>query len=370
MNRGLQRIGFCLLAVSIATGGCAPEKEEALSQAVPVEVVDLEAGDIPLTLEAAGLVQPAARIFVIGEVPGEIAEIGVDVGDRVEAGQRVAHIDDTDYRLAYNDAEAALAVARANVDRATLTYGRVKKLHEMAALSQDQFDEAESVYHVAQAMLRRAEAGHALAREQLGKCNIESSISGWIAKKNIDKGALVSPEIPLFEVIDIETLKVFIQVTEKDYARIDPDDAVEIRCDAYPGERFSGSITKIGIDADLATGNFSVEIRLDNGDLRLKSGMSAHVTITTDVLAQVIAVPQKALLVRQSGNLVFLVDDAGKARAGSVTAGLSLGDNVIITDGLAPGDRLVVSGQHYLEEGTAVDIKTASAPMEQSASGF
>jgi RND family efflux transporter MFP subunit len=115
-------------------------------------------------------------------------------------------------------------------------------------------------------------------------------------------------------------------------------------------------VDKIGIKADSRTNTFEIEILVDNPDFRLKAGLTARVTIQTEVIPNAVMIPQNSVIFRESGKEVFVVDENNLAVARNVTLGRVDGSDVRILDGLNTGDKLVVAGGPYLKPGDKVVV--------------
>jgi len=353
-----------VFGAALAVGAGCTKQEEATTHEAPVavDVMEVRAMDLPLAIDLVGSVQPVRRVRVGAEVPGRVVKVLVDMGDKVVRMDRLALLDRTNFELALQEAEGNLAMAMAGLSKATLTLERVERLHEKNAIAQNRYDEAQIGYDVAQAQLERAKAAVGIAKERLSKTTVISPFNGWVSHRLAEVGAQVAPGIPLFVIIDLSKVKITVAVTDKDYALIDADDPVEITVDALPGENFAGAINKIGVDADPKTGTFSIEITAPNSGARLKGGMMAHVKIVREVVQGAIVIPQSAVLIRGDERIAFIVGPDDRAARRPLTLGSTLSDDVIITSGLKVGDRLIVRGQHYLQEGSKLSILSSGGP--------
>ena len=356
-------LALCIALAAGTLAGCS-KPEEVVPQEIPVavDVMEIRARDLPLAIELVGSVQPARRARVGAEVPARVVKIVADMGDKVDKGDRLALLDRTNFELARQEAEGNLSMARAGLSKATLTLERVEKLHKKNAIAQNRYDEAQIGHDVAQAKLERAKAAVGIARERLSKTAVIAPFDGWVSHRLAEVGGQVAPGIPVFVIIDLATVKITVAVTDKDYAQIDVDDPVEITVDALPGELFAGSISKIGVDADPKTGTFSIEISAPNPGTRLKGGMMAHIKIVKEIILGAIVIPQSAVLIRGNERIAFVIGPDGRAARRVLTLGATIGDDVIVTSGLragllgSPGDRLVIQGQHFLKEGSAISL--------------
>jgi RND family efflux transporter MFP subunit len=156
--------------------------------------------------------------------------------------------------------------------------------------------------------------------------------------------------------VDLDAVRVLIHLTERDYVHLDRSDPLTVAMEASPESVFKGRIDRIGIKADERTNTFDVEILVDNPNLFLKAGMTARVRVTTAVIPGAIMIPQSAVLYRQDRREVFVAGSDQKAEVREIELGRSEGAVVQVLKGLIAGDRLVVTGGHYLKSGDRIMI--------------
>jgi RND family efflux transporter MFP subunit len=311
--------------------------------------------DLPLVVEAVGRMTADHEVVVSAEVSGVAAGYEADVGDAVTENQVLVRLDEKDYRLALAEAKAALAQAAAVSEAASKTYGRMRTLVSTKTVTQDQFDQAEAEYRSAAAALARAKAVVDITEEKLKKTTITAPFAGRVASRSIERGQIVAPGSPLFQLVDLTKVRIKVHLSEKDFVHLDPDDPVIVSLDIFPGKSFPGRLGRIGVAADPRTNTFEAEMVVDNPDFLLKAGMTARVRLTTRILTGAVLIPQATVLYRENWAEVFVVDpQSHKARGRTVRLGLGQGDQIQVLEGLTPGDRLVVTGSSYLKEGDPV----------------
>lgn len=295
-------------------------------------------------------------VTLSAQVPGEISHYNVDVGERVVEGDILARIDPTDYQLALEEARSNLIAARARLSAARNAYNRFKKLLPGEVVSQDTFDKVEADYKTALAQEGQAQARVDIAEERLKETVITAPFSSVVAIRHIEIGQMIGTNDPLMTLIDLSRVRVKAFLAEKDFVHVDHTDAVTVTVDAYPARKFIGRIDRLDVKADPATNTFGVEIVIDNKDLVLKACLSVRVRITVEVLPDAILIPQSAVLFRENGAEVFIVDDNQTARQRTVEPGETQGDLVRIVTGLRGGESLIIKGQNYVKPGNKVTI--------------
>lgn len=184
-------------------------------------------------------------------------------------------------------------------------------------------------------------------------------IIGWVF---LDEGAGVSPPspspqmgTPIFRIVNMDRVKVVINVIEKDLPKIKRGQTAEVRVDAYPDKSFTGKVSLVSPVVDRLTRSASVEITLSNPKHLLKPGMFAEVKITQSTEKEAILIPGYAILERGDQKIVFVVKQQ-KAFSKAVETGEFGSDFIQIKAGLAPGDTLIISGQHKVNDGDSIRI--------------
>ena len=184
-------------------------------------------------------------------------------------------------------------------------------------------------------------------------------IVGWVF---LDEGAGVSPPSPspqmgttIFRIVNMDKVKVVINVIEKDLPKIKIGQTAEVRVDAYPDKSFTGRVSLVSPVVDRLTRSASVEITLSNPKHLLKPGMFAQVKIVERIEKQAILVPSYAVLERGDKKIVFLIKEQ-KAFSKSIETGDFGSDFIEVKQGLAAGDTLIVSGQHRVDNGDSIRI--------------
>jgi RND family efflux transporter MFP subunit len=336
-----------------------PETEEEVvvqDKPVPVRIKEVKARDLPVIVKSTGRLEPNREVVLSAEVSGIVDNYTADVGDEVAENQVVVMLESADYVLALNEARANLEAARARLAAAEKTFNRFKSLLPREVISQEAYDKAEADYKSAKAAVSQMEAMVSISRRRLKKCSIKSPFDSFVSARLVELGKNVGIGDPLMGIFDLKRMWVKIHLNERDYVHLDRDDPVEVKIEVFPDISFKGHVERVGIKADPGTNTFDVEIMVENPDIILKAGLTARVNITTEVIDAAIMIPQSCILFRETKKEVFIIDNDQKAVPREVTLGHVKGSLVRILDGLAPGDRLVVTGGQYLKPGTRVVI--------------
>ena len=172
-------------------------------------------------------------------------------------------------------------------------------------------------------------------------------------------GTYVSPGTPLFRIVNIDSLRLRLGVSQADVVRVRPDAEVRIIADAMGDRPFSGRIRSIAPEADESTRTFTIEVILPNPpDRPLRDGVVVRAELVLEKRESVIAIPRESVF-RRSGGAYLFVADGEAARRREVRLGPMIDGRVVIDEGLAPGDRVVVVGMQNLRDGMALKIETS-----------
>lgn len=338
--------------------GCSPSEESNTPQPKPrsVRIEKITSQDLPIMVRSVGRLVPNREVVVSAQVTGILMQMNADVGTKVASGEALVKLDPTDYTLALNEALANLESARARRVAAENTYARAKRLLPDNAITPELFDQAEADYRSSKALVAQLKAVADIARQRLGKTVIDAPFDGYVSQRLVELGQNVAVGQPVMSIADMKTMRVRIHINEHDYVHLDKDDPVTVLVEAFSESPFTGRVDKIGIKADDRTNTFEVEILLDNSQFALKAGLTARVSIQTEVIRDTIMIAQESVLFREDRKEVFVIEQGNRAAARRVTLGRVEGSLVRILEGLVPGDNLVVTGGQYLKPGDEVIV--------------
>ena len=261
-------------------------------------------------------------------------------------------------------AEASLKVAHAQIATRiwekdiTLAEAQVKKAEANLSTTKDL--EAAKSWEVeiisAETAMVQAKAALGLAQERLEDATITAPISGIVSHRHLDLGGMASPTTPIFEVVEMDTVKAIVGVIESDLGRLKLKAKASIRVDALT-DPVTGEISLISPTLESASRTAKVEIKIENASMNLKPGMFAKVTIPVEIHENAILIPRSSVLedANQDQRSVFVVtQDVSERR--QIGVGLSQGSDVEVISGLSEGDAVVIAGQHSLRDGEIVTV--------------
>lgn len=308
---------------------------------VPVSTTPVKKMQLVNVISLVGVVNASSDVDIISEAQGLVVDVKVKVGDYVRAGTVLFQIDDVIMR-------SNLASVEINFLKAKRDFERSETLFQENSISAAQLD-------LARLQMKAAESQLTLAKKQLADTQIKAPISGTINKRMVEAGTMVNPGTPVANIVDISTLKVLLNVSEKDAFQIKTNEQAEITTDVYPGVKFYGRVDNIASKADEAH-TYPVEVKLtNNSKYPLKAGMFARVNFTFQSTGESLAIPREALVGSIKDARVYTVSGQ-YARLRNIVVGNSSSNFIEILSGLTENEIVVTNGQNNLSDNTKVVV--------------
>lgn len=358
-----------------------------------VGVVQVQPQRVVLTTQLPGRTSAYLVAEVRPQVGGIVKARTFKEGSDVKAGQPLYQIDPATYKAAYDADNAALAKAQASVKTARLKAERYKELRAIQAVSQQDYDDAVATLEENQAQVASAKAQLESSRINLAYARIDAPITGRIGKSSVTPGALVtaSQSTALATVQQLDPLYVDVSQSSASLLRLKQAMArgdlqksgansakVQLILEdgsAYPLE---GTLEFSDVTVDQNTGTITLRAVFPNPTGDLLPGMYVRALLQEGVKDQALLVPQQAVLRDGAGKpYAYIVDSNNTLQRRSLETDRAVGDQWLIQDGIAAGDRLVVDGQQRAAPGVVVNVTpwspdtqastaTASAPVTTS----
>jgi len=332
---------------------------EESSVATPVKVFTVKRENISEKLHNTGLIQAWKEITITPDIGGKIDKIHVEEGDMVRQGQLLAELDTRAFWLQLEQAEAGVVVAEANLEDAKRNMDRMERLNEESAVSEQQYEKIKLLYEAAGAQLQQAGAVLNLAKHNVEVSRMRAPFSGVVASLNAEVGDVINPMMGGFfpnegilTLMDYSRIKLEVEVSQRDAARIEKGQMAQVEVAAFPGRGFQGRVSLVNQTADPQSKKFAVVVVLENQELLLKPNTFGDVTFIVGVHENVLVFPPKAVLEK---SYVFVVQGETVKKVG-VTLGFQNQDLVEVISGLKEGDRVIIEGNYGLEEGAYIDI--------------
>lgn len=343
-----------------AEGSVETTSSNAFSTDIPIPVEGVRAirGTLTLTVTAAAEAAPWREAVLPSHRAGQVARVGVREDDRVAARQEVAAIDPTEYRMELREAQAELETARASFRELTLFDDRIADAEARA--ERERIARARSGLDGAEVRVERAELN-------LSRTVVRAPFAGRVASIEAQAGEWVAAGDPLMRVVDIDPIRVEVQVLDSEVRWLERDGAAEVQFSALPGEVFAGRIASINpiVDPELRTAR--VTVLVPNPDGRALPGMYARVRLEAREFPNRVLVPPAAILERDRRPMLFVFEGderGGLAKWRYVTPGLGNEQMVELIE--AEGTELVEPGEVVLTDGHFSLIHDARVRLVES----
>ena len=341
-------------------------KSSVDEKTVPVEVEVVSNGSIEERIELASWIKANKIVGVKSKVAGRIETlqlvsnsgdiVAVEEGLTVKKGQRLAVIDHDVYLAQVAAAKANVKASEVELADAEREKKRIVALYEGGSATEQNKDKAVTAAELAAASLSLARSNLELAEINLRESTIISPIDGIVTAKHIDEGNLIRAGDRIVTVADMKTVKIIVAAAEKYGAKIIVGTPAKIRVDAFSERVFDSEVYSVYPALDAETHTIQVEIRLENDEFSLKPGMFARVTLVTKRRDNVVIISRDVVL---GGKIdkpyAYVVEDKIACKR-FVKVGVLAAGRCEITEGLRPGETLVVNGMNYLTDGISVEV--------------
>lgn len=406
---------FVLLTIVLGAGlaGCSRSKGQpnsngpsagATPAAIQVSTTAAVVRQLPRFFEASGSLAPNEQTDVAAETSGKVVAVGVDMGSSVRRGQMIVKLDDADFRLRVQQAQAQLeqatatlrqneakiglrpgqkfnpenvpevAAARAALDLAERNLRRYEKLVETGDISRATYDQQKSqrdqlseqrqaLIHQAQqnyaavanaqGMVNSAQTQVSLAKRNLTYTVVSAPMAGYVSDRTADVGEYVSPQQKVATIVSLNPLRVRIDIPEQSIPQIHVGESVSVAVAAYPERNFAGRIARVSPNVTANSRTMTVEAEVENSKAELKPGQFATVRILLPQSEPAVLVPQRSLRTISGSTYVFVIKN-GFAEQRLVQPGQIEGDMVELKTGVKPDEVVAITNVDQLSDGAAV----------------
>jgi multidrug efflux system membrane fusion protein len=345
----------CLLAVA-ACQKTAPSTTPPL----PVSYASATTADVPMYVETFGNCETVASVTIVPQVTGILAETKFTEGTFVKAGQPIFQIDPKPYQAAVQQAQGDLETAQANLVDAQQKLTRQQALYKTKVNDVQDLQDAQAAMQATQGNVTSSRAELDNAKINLGYCTINSPIEGKTGPYLINTGNLVTANSS--KLVNIQTISpIYVDYTfsEADLGKlrqwIDEDGLdVEVTVPGDEGPIETGKMHFFDNQIASGTGTLMMRATFPNQDQRLWPGQFVDVRVILTVLKNAVVVPAEAVLVGQTGDYVFVLQEDNTLAMRPIEKGQREGDRIVIKSGLSVGEKVVTSGQIALAAGEKV----------------
>lgn len=327
---------FMPVVAAFALLSCTGEKKETttVEEKVKVKVETVHNQDVEQLSEFTATVQANVTNQIAPQSPVRIQKLHVEVGDHVKTGQLLVTMDETN-----------LKQAKIQMDNQELEFSRIDELYKVGGASKSAWDAQKTALDVSRTAYKNLQENNQLL----------SPVTGIITARNYDNGDMYSAT-PVYVVEQIRPVKLMVNVSESFYTQVKRGMNVNVKLDVYGNESFQGVVHLVYPTIDPATRTFTVEIRINNNDERVRPGMFARVTMNFGTLQHVVVPDQAVVKQAGSGDRYVYVYKNGTVNYNKVELGRRLNDRYEVISGVEDNDQVVITGHNRLTNGLQVEV--------------
>lgn len=310
-------------------------------EAVPVEVARAHVGPVAAYLAYNSTIEVETSVTIHPETAGIVAELLVEEGDRVKAGQPLVILE-------HKEQKVELLESEANLTQTESRFRRTEDLSQRGLVNQQDFDTA--AFEVEQARMRLQRA-----RIRVEQATVRAPVDGVITERFTQPGARVTEGTELFQLMSLDDMIARVHVPGRHLTTVMHDQEAYLTSEFLPGQRFEGWVKRISPIVDPTSGTFKVTVGVKPGDKAPPPGLFVNVRIVTDRKDEATLIPKRAVVYEGGDRFLFLVND-GTAEKIRLTAGYEEGEYVEALEAVKPGASVVVLGQNSLKDQAKVRV--------------
>lgn len=358
MNRLQHLKSLCLLAcLALGVSSALAQQPAPSDKSIPVTLTTAHTQTLDLWEVSQGKLLAKTAPMIAAEVGGRIVSVQADVGDAVTAGQLLAEIDATDYRLGKQLVAADIERLQALIHAQQLQVKRLQKLVRQKSANQSSLDDAEAQLGSLRAQLVGSKVRLQQADRNLAKTRIISPVDGQVTERKVSVGDYLKAGTPVFRITTLNTLQASLPFPQALASRIKIGQRARLTSPIRPGTAVDSKITDIS--AQVSASNLAIHVLVD---VENPGGWEPGASVKGRVLVaqhrDAVVVAESSIVRRPRGLVVYRIEQH-KAREIPVTTGLRDGGKVEILSGVEAGDQLALDGAAYLTDGVRVDVKAA-----------
>ena len=367
MKKNLYLIAInMVILMTISCGDTETKAAVDNTPAVPVSVQTVSANTNNPVVIASGKVQAVNSAQLSTRMMGFVANVPVNVGDKVSQGQLLVAINNADLQAKQAQVNASITEANAAFTNAQKDYERFKNLFVENSASQKELDDMTAQFNMAKARLEGAQQMKNEINAQFAYSNITAPFSGVITRKNVKKGDMANPGQPLVSLESPGNFEVIAMIPETEISAIKNNTKVNVSIKSM-NETLTGMVTEVSPSAQQTGGQYLVKIILDKTEVNVRSGMFATVVFPIerkDATTNVVLIPKAALVTRGQLSGVYTVSQSNTAVLRWLRLGKTMGDQVEVLSGLQVDETYIVNANAKLYNG--VKISSSSAPQKET----
>ncbi|MCP4339593.1 MAG: efflux RND transporter periplasmic adaptor subunit [Desulfobulbaceae bacterium] len=329
----------------------ANKAAEVSQEKPPVNVVTVALSPTTITdrIDLPGYIEPWTRLKLMAKLKGSITEVLVNEGDRIKKGDILARIEDDDFRIAVERAEATYNLTKAE-------YNRDKSIYDKGVIPTAALDTNRT-------NMQKAKADYENAKLLLSRTTITSPMDGIIRRMDAKVGLQLSVGDPIAEILEIDRMKGVIGIPESDVTAVRKLENVDLTVQALDDRIITGKKHFLSPSPESAARLYNLELEIDNSDSEVLDGMFVRADIVKKQIDNTLTVPFYSVISRNDEHYVF-IEEEGVARKRKVSLGIMEKWMVQITAGLTPGDKLLIEGHRDVENKQKIKIIKALTSLE------
>lgn len=310
----------------------------------------------PNNIKLTGTIEGLESAIISSRFSGKINNILVEDGQAVNKGDVLLQLDTVELVNSERIAQNNVQQTEANYNTAKLDYQRYCNLYAKNAVTKQQLESAYARMITSQTEVNNAYANLNSAQKQIADGSVQSPITGLIANKLATNGQVVSAGAPLLTVEQIDQVYVIVNIEQKDIAAAKIGSTATITVDAYPNQKFVGTVTIVNPVANDENRMFKVKLKIDNFSQQLKPGMFAKVTLLAGEAQAVLAIPRSSVISYKGLHYVY-IDENNKAKKALVEIGDFIGDLIEVKTGLKSGMSVITNNLDKIKGGDSILAK-------------
>jgi RND family efflux transporter MFP subunit len=396
VNYSISRSTFALVITALLLGtsfACSRNNDAAPSgmpgfggpggfvRSTTVEVREVQTAEISDQIRSFGTVRAQDNVRVTPQINMNIRAIRADLGDTVRTGQVLAVLFDEPFVEVVRRDETQLEQARSAVQRDSTNLSRQLELFNLQLISQAELDNARTAYLSSRAALQSARSALANSRQNLGYTQVRSPVNGVVTRRLASPGDVVGPSQTVFEISNLAGYEIRVNLPLRDWAQTVIGQQVDLRLSGTEGFNARGTVTRISPELDPVTGLGEVVISVTDRGANMFPGVLVEARINVETKTNALVIPRSAMVenvqtvidpesnvIRLSRSFAAFVSQGDTiAVRRNLDLGIQQGDRIEVLSGLAAGDKLIITGQSSLEDGSRIRI--SGAPRFQPGGG-
>lgn len=371
MNKRLIRVLILSLVVSLVSTGCAKKdkdnKEAKKEEYIPVETMTVTTGEIYDEAIFVGRIYSEKDFPVVSAFPGRISSIDVNLGDEVEEGEVLFSIQNEEIERKEQMAKKALDAGNAQMDR---TISEMKSMNPQGQL-ENQSNQTEiptdkvepnlnmqnsaQIQMEMQGEIEELNMAYEQAKIALDSLNVKSPSKGIVSYMNIREGEIATNSSPTMIISNLDRVYLETFITDRIVDKVNKGDEVLVDIPSFSIEDYKCSIDEISVGPSMENGMYRIRVFIENDDHKIRPGAFGKVRIKLDKREKAVVIPSDAVIDKNGEKVIYIVED-GVAVEKKISLGLDTGEKVEITKGLNGGEKLIIKGQNYVQDGIQVKV--------------